>query len=110
MFEVAVLVGSGRRFCGMPWMFTEEAWMLGARPAPLTATADNSRPQSAATTGMHETRRPGMTEPPGPPDRPDSAVEQARSIFHELHADGRNGLCGVCDSQYWHGISTSVAR
>ena len=47
------------------------------------ATADESRPQPAATAGLH-----------------DSAAEQMRHIFHELHADGRNAHCAVCDSQY----------
>ena len=32
--------------------------------------------------------------------RPARGVEQAQHIFHELHADGRNALCVVCDSQY----------
>ena len=30
-----------------------------------------------------------------------SAAEQMQDIFHELHADGRNAACTVCDSQYW---------
>lgn len=51
--------------------------------ASATATADESRPQPAATTGTH-----------------DSAAEQMWHIFHELHADGRNAQCTVCDSQY----------
>ena len=38
---------------------------------------------------------------PGSPGRPASAVEQMQDIFHELHADGRNAACTVCDSQYW---------
>ena len=29
-----------------------------------------------------------------------SAAEQMRDIFHELHADGRNAACTVCDGQY----------
>jgi hypothetical protein len=80
----------------------EPRWMLGIDPAPVTATADNGRPQSAVTTGLHDIAGQGMVKPPGTSRRPDSAVEQAESIFHELHADGRNALCGVCDSQYWH--------
>jgi hypothetical protein len=58
---------------------------MGARHriAPVTSPADESRPQPAATAGMHA-----------------SAAEQVRLIFHELHADGRNALCTVCDSQY----------
>jgi hypothetical protein len=38
---------------------------------------------------------------PGSPGAPASAVEQMQDIFHELHADGRNAACTVCDSQYW---------
>ncbi len=38
---------------------------------------------------------------PGYPGRPASAVEQMQDIFHELHADGRNAACTVCDGQYW---------
>ena len=34
------------------------------------------------------------------PGRSARAAEQAQDIFHELHADGRNALCVVCDSQY----------
>jgi hypothetical protein len=34
------------------------------------------------------------------PGRPANAVEQMQDIFHELHADGRNAACTVCDSQY----------
>jgi hypothetical protein len=29
-----------------------------------------------------------------------TAAEQMQHIFHELHADGRNALCAVCDGQY----------
>ena len=77
-------------------------WVLGTEPAPVTATADDSRPQPAVTAGMHNTAGRGMAKPPGTPGRPDSAVEQVEYIFHELHADGRNALCRVCDSQSWH--------
>ena len=37
----------------------------------------------------------------GSPGRPASAVKQIQDIFHELHGDGRNAVCTVCDSQYW---------
>jgi hypothetical protein len=40
-----------------------------------------------------------MTGPPGP-RRPASAVELGQDVFHELHADGRNAACTVCDSRY----------
>ena len=35
-----------------------------------------------------------------PPRRPASVVEQTQHVFHELHADGRNAFCAVCDGQY----------
>jgi hypothetical protein len=76
--------------------------MLSTEPAPVTATAGGSRLQAAVTTGMQDTAGHQMAKPPGTPARPDSAVEQMEHIFHELHADGRNALCGVCDSRYWH--------
>ena len=44
---------------------------------------------------------PVITRTPGSPGRSASAVEQMQDIFHELHADGRNAACTVCDTQYW---------
>ena len=38
---------------------------------------------------------------PGSPGRPAGAIEQMQDIFHELHSDGRNTVCTVCDSQHW---------
>ena len=40
--------------------------------------------------------------------RSSSSVEQMQSVFHELHADGRNALCAVCDRQ--HGSREPDAR
>ena len=57
------------------------------RPEPRCAPGAESAPIAVRT--------------PGSPGRPASAVEQMRDIFHELHADGRNAACTVCDSQYW---------
>jgi hypothetical protein len=57
------------------------------RPEPRWAPGAESAPIAART--------------PGSPGRPVSAVEQMQDIFHELHADGRNAACTVCDSQYW---------
>jgi hypothetical protein len=39
---------------------------------------------------------------PGPdrPSGPVNAVERTQHVFHELHADGRNAACAVCDRQY----------
>ena len=45
-------------------------------------------------------RRPEPRWAPGAQSAP-NAVEQMQDIFHELHADGRNAACTVCDSQYW---------
>jgi hypothetical protein len=53
------------------------------RMALATAAADESQAHLAAATGTQ-----------------DSAAEQMRVTFHELHADGRNTQCAVCDSQY----------
>jgi Ni,Fe-hydrogenase III small subunit len=57
------------------------------RPEPRWAPGAESAPIAVRT--------------PGSPGRPASAVEQMQDIFHELHADGRNAACTVCDSQYW---------
>ena len=57
------------------------------RPEPRWAPGAESAPIAVRT--------------PGSPGRPASAVEQMQEIFHELHADGRNAACTVCDSQYW---------
>jgi len=72
----------------------------GTGPAPVTVTADQRRPRLAATTGTHDRAVRQRARPLRPAGRSPRAVEQARHIFHELHADGRNALCVVCDSQY----------
>ena len=72
----------------------------GTRPAPATVTADESQSRPAATTGMHDGTGHEMARPSAPPGWPAITVEQTQHIFHELHADGRNTLCAVCDSQY----------
>jgi hypothetical protein len=72
----------------------------GTGRAPVPVTADQSRPRPAAATGAHDRAVRQRARPPRPPGRPARAVEQAQHIFHELHADGRNALCVVCDSQY----------
>jgi hypothetical protein len=50
------------------------ALSAGTEPERVTVTAKESRPQPAVTAGSH--------------------------VFHELHPDGRNALCAVCDGQY----------
>ena len=57
------------------------------RPSPRWAPGAGTAPVAEAT--------------PGSPGPPASAAEQMQDIFHELHADGRNAVCTVCDSQYW---------
>lgn len=56
------------------------------RPEPRWAPGAESAPIAVRT--------------PGSPGRSASAVEQMQDVFHELHADGRNAACTVCDSQY----------
>jgi hypothetical protein len=57
-------------------------------------------PEPAVTIGTHNGAGHEMPGPPGSPGRPPSTVEQMHYVFHELHPDGRNALCAVCDSQY----------
>jgi hypothetical protein len=57
------------------------------RPAPRLAPGTESAPIAVRT--------------PSPPGRPASVAEQMQDIFHELHADGRNAACTVCEHQYW---------
>ena len=73
----------------------------GTGPAPVPVTAGQGQPRPAVTTGTPDRAARQLARPPRPPGRPARAVEQAQHIFHELHADGRNALCAVCDSQYW---------
>ena len=54
------------------------------RPEPRRASGAGSAPFTVRT-----------------PGRPAGAVEQMQDVFHELHADGRNAACTVCDVQYW---------
>jgi len=72
----------------------------GAEPVPVTVTAGESRPRSDAITGTQGGAGHQLARPSSPPGRPASVVEQMQHVFHELHADGRNALCAVCDAQY----------
>jgi hypothetical protein len=71
-----------------------------ARPAPITVTTGKTQSWPAATTGTHEDTGHEMAKPSALRGRPAITVEQAQYIFHDLHAEGRNTLCAVCDSQY----------
>jgi hypothetical protein len=72
----------------------------GTEPATATVTADEGQSRHAVTTAAHDGAAREVARPSASPGRPACAVEQAQLIFHELHADGRNTLCAVCDSQY----------
>ena len=72
----------------------------GTEPAPVTVTAEKSRPRTAVTTGTQDGAGPEPARPPGPHGRPASVAEPMQHVFHELHADGRHALCAVCDGQY----------
>ena len=73
------------------------ALVAGMAAVALRAAAGRPEPRWAPGAGS----APVAVRAPGPPGRPASAVEQMQDIFHELHADGRNAACTVCDSQYW---------
>ena len=72
----------------------------GAKPAPITVTAGETRSRPAATIGTHDRAGHEMAKPQAPLGRPAITVEQTQHIFHDLHAEGRHALCAVCDSQY----------
>jgi hypothetical protein len=71
-----------------------------ARPASITVTAGATQSRPAASICTHDRTGHEMAKPPAPRGRPAISVEQAQHIFHDLHAEGRNTLCTVCDSQY----------
>ena len=73
------------------------ALVAGMAAVALRAAAGRPEPRWAPGAGSG----PIAVRAPGSPSRPASAVEQMQDIFHELHADGRNAACTVCDSQYW---------
>jgi hypothetical protein len=78
---------------------TTLALALLAAMAAVALRAAARRPEPRWASGAESA--PITVRPPGPPGRPASTVEQMQDIFHELHADGRNAACTVCDGQYW---------
>ena len=68
------------------------ATVLLAAVAVVALRAAARRPRAAVATGLRE-----MHGSRGLSGRATGAAEH---VFHELHADGRNALCGVCDGRY----------
>jgi len=66
------------------------------QPTPVTATAPDDRPQSAATIGLLRMAGQETAKLPGTAGRPGGWFEQMRYVFHELHAEGHHALCEVC--------------
>jgi hypothetical protein len=62
----------------------------------LRAAARWPEPRPASGAGS----APFTVRTPGPQGRSAGAVEQMQDVFHELHPDGRNAACTVCDVQY----------
>ena len=74
------------------------ALVLVAAMAAVALRAAVRRPEPRRASGAGSA--PFTVRAPGPP-APAGAVEQMQDVFHELHADGRNAACTVCDGQYW---------
>jgi len=51
-------------------------------------------------TAVHDTAGQEEAKPPGTLGRPDASAAKMQDVFHELHAEGRHGLCEVCADQY----------
>jgi hypothetical protein len=76
--------------------------MLAGETAPGTVTLDDGKPHpvAAATTSVDNTAGDEKgDEQLGARTRPGPAAEQLQYVFHELHADGRNAICAVCNGQ-----------
>lgn len=54
----------------------------------------------AAATRQEPRWVPGTEPEPVAARSAENRVEQLKYVFHELHPDGRNALCAVCDGQY----------
>lgn len=75
----------------------------GTRPALAMVRADGGQSRPAAAVAAMDGTGHEMARPSAPRGRPTVTVDQAQHIFHELHAEGRNALCTVCDIQYASG-------
>lgn len=75
----------------------------GTGPALSTVTAGEAQSRPAVMTRTHDGTGHGMARPSATRARPALTAEQTQHIFHELHADGRNTFCAVCDSEYESG-------
>jgi hypothetical protein len=76
------------------------AVVLFAAVATVARRAAARRPKSPSMPGAQDGARHEMAAPTGRPRQPASVAQQTQYVFHELHADGRNALCTVCDGQY----------
>ena len=74
------------------------AIVLVAAMAAVALRAAARRPEPRWAPGAGSA--PAALRTPSGTGRPASAAEQVQAIFHELHPDGRNAVCTVCDSQY----------
>ena len=74
------------------------AIVLVAAMAAVALRATARRPEPRWASGAESA--PIAPKTSSSPGRPGSAAEQMQDIFHELHGDGRNAACTVCDSQY----------
>jgi hypothetical protein len=74
------------------------AIVLLAAMAAVALRAAARRPEPRWASGAESA--PIAVRTPGSSGRRTSAAEQTQDIFHELHADGRNAVCTVCDNQY----------
>lgn len=72
----------------------------GTRPAPATVRVDENQSRAVLAIGRLDGTGHEMARPLTSRGRSAITVEQTQLIFHELHAEGRNALCAVCDSQY----------
>jgi hypothetical protein len=68
--------------------------------ATVALRAATRRPKPPPVSGKQDGARGDLAGPTDPAGQPASVVEQMQYVFHELHADGRNALCTVCDGQY----------